>query len=157
MAAQGDAFKWAQQLSHENDPKKNLPTLLACLNHLHGQSAASLPAILKDELARLLQDSDVPPTFRLASVSIARIVTPGSPTLVRAITTDLGGSEDAACVAGAAAALATLPGKPLLEFLARDTSHDDDAGMWDWCVRCLWCGVCCVRACGRECVCFVWE
>ena len=108
-------------------PEKQLPTLLKVLHFLHSKGAqATLPAILKDEVEALLGDADVPPTFRLVSVNIARIAMPESAALVNAITTDLDGSENPACVAAAAAGLASLPGKQLLEFVAKNT----EGGTW---------------------------
>lgn len=122
-----ESFVWAKQLSDlTGKPEKQLPTLLAVLHFLHRKPRATLPAILKDEIEALLGDPDVPTTFRLVSVNIARIAIPESAALVGAITTDLDGSENAACVAAAAAGLASLPGKQLLEFMAKST----EGGTW---------------------------
>ena len=123
-----ESFAWAKQLSDlTGKPDKQLPTLLAVLHFLHRRgSRATLPAILTDEIEALLGDPDVPTTFRLVSVNIARIAMPESAALVGAITTDLDGSENAACVAAAAAGLASLSGKQLLEFMAKST----EGGTW---------------------------
>ena len=127
-----ESFVWAKQLSDlTGKPEKQLPTLLAVLHFLHRKPRATLPAILKDEIEALLGDPDVPTTFRLVSVNIARIAIPESAALVGAITTDLDGSENAACVAAAAAGLASLPGKQLLEFMAKST----EGGTWSWAPR----------------------
>ena len=134
-----ESFVWAKQLSDlSGKPEKQLPTLLQVLHFLHREgSRATLPAILKDEIEALLGDPDVPPTFRLVSVNIARIALPESDALVGAIATDLDGSENPACVAAAAAGLAALPGKQLLEFMAKST----EGGTWNCKVKKrAWCG-----------------
>ena len=119
-----------RRLTHAPPPLLTLaPPLLSplFLPPLQREGArATLPTILKDEIEALLGETEVPPNFRLIALSIARIAMPESEALVTAITTDLDGSENPACVAAAAAGLAALPGKQLLGFMAKST----EGGTW---------------------------